>query len=260
MDSNDLFPPGLLVHATREQIAAHLPKIALMQPVTLVAEGVVCAPRAGHDLARKGYESCTLEMSPLAAPAGWPDPPSRTAGRWFIRSTGHIRAPAGYLELTQVPGDGFGTWSHSTTVLCLEALPGLEAGPAIDLGCGSGLLTQAWASTMGPVLAVDLDPHAIAQARASVKIGRPSHPVVFTQAPFAQVLPESHAPVLLANVPPIGHREITATLNDSVRSLLVSGVQTAQADDVLDGYRRRGFQVIATTVSGTWRCWVLVRV
>jgi ribosomal protein L11 methylase PrmA len=259
VDSNDLFPPSLFVHADAGQIATHFASIALMQPVALVPGGVVCVPRAGHDLARSGYDACPLEMSVLATTPAWPDPPSLTAGFWFIRAPAHIRAPAGFHGLTQVPGDGFGAWPHPTTTLCLEALPALAPGAAIDLGCGSGLLTQAWAMTMGPVVAVDLDPRAITQARASVAVGRLSHPVAFAQAPFARMLPGSEASVLLANVPPIGHREIAATLNRSARWLLASGVHVAQADDILDGYGRRGFRVLARTAAGPWGCWVLVR-
>jgi ribosomal protein L11 methylase PrmA len=259
MDSNDLLPPGLLVHATPDQITAHLPAIALLQPVALIPDGVVCAPRAGHDLARRGYAVLALETSVLAQPPGWPDPPSLTAGEWFIRSPGHIRAPAGYVELTQVAGDGFGTWPHPTTVLCLEALDGLGPDAAIDLGCGSGLLTQAWATTRGPVEAVDLDPYAIAQTRASLDAGRPCLPVTYAQAPFGRALPGSTAPVLLANVPPVAHREIAAALNESARLVLASGVRTNDADAMLNDYRHAGFRIAAATASGPWGCWVLER-
>ena len=44
----------------------------------------------------------------------------------------------------------------------------LPAGAALDVGCGSGLLAQAWAALgRGPVLACDLDPRALARPPAA---------------------------------------------------------------------------------------------
>ena len=62
------------------------------------------------------------------------------------------------------PGMAFGTGSHPTTHLCLEALEDLTpaGGQVLDLGCGSGILAIA-AAKFGAahVLAVDNDPIAV---------------------------------------------------------------------------------------------------
>lgn len=61
------------------------------------------------------------------------------------------------------PGLTFGTGSHATTRMCLEALDGMElAGKRVlDLGCGSGILGIA-ALLLGAkeVVACDIDPNA----------------------------------------------------------------------------------------------------
>ena len=62
------------------------------------------------------------------------------------------------------PGMAFGTGTHPTTQLCLEALedlvkPGMEV---LDLGCGSGILSIAAAHLgAGHVLALDIDSIAV---------------------------------------------------------------------------------------------------
>lgn len=62
------------------------------------------------------------------------------------------------------PGMAFGTGTHPTTHLCLEALEDLTppGGEVLDLGCGSGILAIA-AARFGAanVLAVDNDPIAV---------------------------------------------------------------------------------------------------
>lgn len=67
------------------------------------------------------------------------------------------------VEVVIDPGQAFGTGSHATTRLCLEALLELPAaGPLVDLGSGSGVLGIA-AVKLGwdPVRALDLEPAAV---------------------------------------------------------------------------------------------------
>ena len=259
MDSNRPFPAGLLVHGTREEIVADFAAVALLQPVTATADGAVCAPRAAPEMARRGAALCTLAMSPLATPPGWPDPPAVTVSTWYLRSPRHMAAPAGFRELIQVPGEGFGAWPHPTTLMCLTAIDGLDNGSAVDLGCGSGLLTQAWATIRGPVHAIDLDSRAVAHTRASLAHTRLQHPVTVERAAFATTLPGSTAPTLLANVPPAGHREIQGSLPAAARTIVASGVRARDAAVVLEGYRAHDFVPVVTDTRDGWGFWVLQR-
>jgi len=259
MDSNDLLPPGLIVRGDPLGIAANFAAVALLQPVGTVDDGVVCAPRAAPELARHGRAACPLPMTPLPGPPAWPDPPSLTAGPWFIRSRLHITAPSGFRDLVQVPGEGFGAWPHPTTLLCLCALDGLPQARAVDLGCGSGLLSQAWATTHGAVTAVDIDRRAVSHTAASLAHARPVHRVELCQAPIARVLPDTTQPILLANVPPAVHREIAQAVTPAARMLLISGVRTRDAEATLGAYRELRFAVTAVTHLDGWGCWVMLR-
>ena len=66
--------------------------------------------------------------------------------------------PAGTLAVVVDPGRAFGTGSHPTTRLCLQALQELEPQTLLDVGCGSGVLSIA-AALLGfePVIGVDVE-------------------------------------------------------------------------------------------------------
>ena len=67
------------------------------------------------------------------------------------------------------PGRAFGTGAHPTTRLCVDLLASLEGrGSLLDVGCGSGVLAIAGRRLgFAPVLAVDVDPIAVATTRAN---------------------------------------------------------------------------------------------
>ena len=82
---------------------------------------------------------------------------------WVVPS--HHEAPAqAQVVLKLDPGLAFGTGTHPTTALCLEAVDQLvEPGARIlDYGCGSGILAIA-ALKLGAAsaLAIDIDPQAL---------------------------------------------------------------------------------------------------
>jgi ribosomal protein L11 methyltransferase len=63
------------------------------------------------------------------------------------------------------PGRAFGTGGHGSTRAALSLLQRLEPQPALDLGCGSGVLAIAAAKLgFGPLEAFDVDPLAVANA------------------------------------------------------------------------------------------------
>ncbi len=70
--------------------------------------------------------------------------------------------PAGLPHVVIDPGQAFGTGGHGSTRASLELLAALPAGPLLDLGCGSGVLSIA-AIRLGfdPVHACDNDPIAV---------------------------------------------------------------------------------------------------
>jgi len=109
----------------------------------------------------------------------------------------------GRLNLVINPGRGFGTGTHPTTRLCLtlleEAVGDERPGRALDVGTGSGILAIA-AVKLGvrEVVAVDVDPEALGNARENVTLnGVEGRVTLVACAPRA--LKEMY-PLVLANL------------------------------------------------------------
>jgi ribosomal protein L11 methyltransferase len=90
-------------------------------------------------------------------------------GRFEIVPRWEAKGPAAERLIVD-PGRAFGTGTHETTKLCLEALERLAdrrpLGRTLDLGAGTALLAVAARRLgAGPVVASDIDPEATAAAR-----------------------------------------------------------------------------------------------
>jgi ribosomal protein L11 methyltransferase len=165
----------------------------------------------------------------LILPA-WLEPPPEHAGRRVVR-----------LD----PDCAFGTGSHPTTRLCLEALErlasvregGLAGRRVADLGCGSGILALA-ALELGAAVAaaVDTDPLAVqatwangalngpgVEARLRVGRGSVAALAALQESPADLLLCNILAPVIEALAPEFG-----AVLAPAGEGLL-SGLLVAQA-------------------------------
>ncbi len=107
--------------------------------------------------------------------AGWEDAwrsfhrPARI-GRLWVGPPWEL-PDADSIPVVVDPGQAFGTGAHPTTRLCLELL--LEQSPTsvVDIGCGSGVLAVA-AAKLGfdRVVAIDLEPAAVAAARENARV------------------------------------------------------------------------------------------
>jgi ribosomal protein L11 methyltransferase len=141
------------------------------------------------------------------------------------------------------PGHAFGTGTHATTRLVLEALercrPSLpDRGPVVDLGTGSGILAIAAVKLgLAPVTAIDIDPEAIDEAQENA-CANDVHPQVRLLEGDVQDVPEG-ARLVLANLSAPVHRAIAqklaARLQPGGRALL-SGLLTDEVDGVVDAW------------------------
>ena len=96
-----------------------------------------------------------------------------TIGKYFIYGSHIDEIPNDKIALQIDAATAFGTGEHQTTHGCLEALNELDFEPkkVIDVGCGSGILSMAYAKTFNKkVDAVDIDPESVRVATQNAEI------------------------------------------------------------------------------------------
>jgi len=237
-----ILPAGLLVEADLSAITAAFADLCALQPVRFTPAGLVCSPRCAPELAGPALARCPLPTRALDVVPGWPAPPSAQIAGWYRRSPDHAPAPSGVRELIQAPGEGFGPGDHSTTAMCLGVIDQLSGGDAVDIGCGSGLLAQAWvALARGGVVACDLDPRAVDQARRSLAAANRGDEVDLRLGPVAVVSAHEIAGrVVLANVPLAAHQSLLDRVIAPPRAVVLSGIRGPQVAALEQAWRARG--------------------
>jgi len=163
--------------------------------------------------------------------------------------------------LRVLPARAFGTGTHETTRLCLGALRALAGrrrlGRLADLGAGTGILAVAAARLgAGPVIALDIDPEAVASSRLHARMNEVGVHVV--QGDGAGPLRAGIFDVVVANLTApllIERREEIAALRAPSGALVLSGFLRDDADAIADAYAARGSDSIR--VDGEWAALVV---
>ncbi len=248
------------MRASHAAIARVFGALIPLQPVAWSDDGLICAPRVALDDITDAITSCPLPTESMRRVTVWPDSPAALVAGWYRRSDRHAPAPFGVPELVQVAGDGFGSGDHATTAMCLAAFNHLPSGPAVDAGCGSGLLAQAWALRWSVhVLAVDLDPGAVAQTRASVAAAGCANLVEVRRQTVQMITAdELSGRVVFANLLYSAQTKLLVRFDDPPAAIVVSGLRPTDATHVVSAYQRMGLRHIRAMRHGGFDCHVLV--
>lgn len=186
--------------------------------------------------------------------AGWK---AFSVGRVMVRPSWiQSRPPSGAVEIVLDPGMAFGTGTHPTTTLCLQALddavaarPGLSV---FDVGTGSGLLAIAAQKLgAGRVVASDNDPVAVCVARGNaqrngVSIEVTGADVASVSGPFDLVVANILANTLIELAPALA-RQLAPR-----GTLLLSGLLAGQEEQVLAPYLAEGLAQQDLRRQGEW--------
>jgi len=135
-------------------------------------------------------------------------------GRFLVAPCWQAAGPSPDVLVVD-PGRAFGTGTHETTRLCLEALEELASrrplGRTLDLGAGTALLAVAAQRLgAGPLVASDIDPEATAASRhhaqlngARLHVVRADGGAAFRAGSFDLVLANLMALLLIDSAPEI---------------------------------------------------------
>ncbi len=161
------------------------------------------------------------------------------------------------------PSMAFGTGTHPTTQLCMELLeetvqPGKAA---IDVGCGSGILSIG-AVKLGaaPVLAVDIDNAAIRSTKENAQANGVLEKIETGLGSVKEICEGRFsirsAPLVLANIlAPVIIRlfdDGLAQLVEPEGKMLLSGILDEQAPGVVEAAEKKGLKKEAIRQMGDW--------
>lgn len=186
------------------------------------------------------------------------------------------------------PGIAFGTGTHETTKLCIQALSkyGCQGKRMLDVGCGSGILAIA-ALKLGAsyAAATDIDEVAVHVAKENMQVNHitddryalytgdlinntaADHSYTFTAPSAGAETTGSSLSSLLGNGFDIVTANILADviipLSGVIRPhmadgglFISSGIIDTRADDVEEALRKNGFSIVAKETLGEWVCFV----
>jgi ribosomal protein L11 methyltransferase len=155
------------------------------------------------------------------------------------------------------PGMAFGTGTHPTTVMCLQALEKtVKAGDVvIDVGTGSGVLSIASALLgANKVHALDLDPVAVKSAQENVQLNHVEKIVEVEQGNLLEKV-QTEADVVVANI----LAEVIMTFTDDAYSIIkpggffiTSGIIGAKKEVVKSALEKSGFIIEEVLMLEDW--------
>lgn len=185
--------------------------------------------------------------------------PVKISERFTIVPTWETYEPVSSDELIIEldPGMAFGTGTHPTTVMCIQALEKTvkKGDVVVDVGTGSGILSIA-AAMLGAkrVHALDLDPVAVESAKLNVKLNKVHDVVTVSQNNLLDRMDEQ-ADVIVAN---ILAEIILRFVDDAYRLLrsdgmfITSGIIQTKKQEVKEGLLRAGFTIEETLTMEDW--------
>jgi ribosomal protein L11 methyltransferase len=156
------------------------------------------------------------------------------------------------------PGMAFGTGTHPTTVMCIQALERtVQSGDkVIDVGTGSGVLSIA-AAMLGAdqIRAFDLDEVAVRSARLNIKLNKVSNAVTVSQNNLLDGVEENCAEVVVANI----LAEVILRFTEDVARVvkpggyfIASGIIQQKKYLVKDALIQEGFEIAESILMEDW--------
>jgi ribosomal protein L11 methyltransferase len=177
---------------------------------------------------------------------------------------GSALTSAGRIVVFMEPGMAFGTGTHETTQLCMDALEGYLAprSTCLDVGTGSGILAIA-AVKLGArkVVGCDIDPIAVEIATLNGAQNGCGNRVQWVLGDVGKVRP-FHPGCLVANLTVELIEEEFWKLERRMKSgafMILSGLLNSQANRIERLRRQSSLRLRQRLTKGEWACLIYVR-
>ncbi|MDR7870186.1 MAG: 50S ribosomal protein L11 methyltransferase [Tissierellaceae bacterium] len=157
------------------------------------------------------------------------------------------------------PGMAFGTGTHETTSLCIEALESIvKPGDHIyDIGCGSGILGVV-AAKLGAqkVIGIDIDPVCVDVSNENIDLNNVGDKVEVYQGDLFDVV-SGKVDLIVSNI--IAEviagmvKDLDKYLNDD-GTFIASGIILSKVELVENALRENGYNILETKRLREWAC------
>lgn len=157
------------------------------------------------------------------------------------------------------PGMAFGTGTHETTVMCIEALEKYvkKNDLVYDIGCGSGILSIVAAKLGGKKsIGIDLDELCVKVSNENIILNNVEDLVEIKQGNLLDVVYDK-ADIIVSNIIAEVIVKMTGSLKDYLKPngiFISSGIILDKVDMVKKALIKNGFKVLEIENMGEWAC------
>lgn len=191
--------------------------------------------------------------------------PVEIGKRLMVAPSWKLPCESGGRRVIQIdPGMAFGTGTHETTRMCLEAIEKRwRKGRLLDVGTGTGILAIA-AARLSPeshITAIDIDPQAVIVARENIEINGVTGSIEIAEGQPGDYVGRRFD-VVVANLT----AEVIISLIDDLAGclspsgvMILSGILTTLRADVERAIVESGLTVVDRREAGEWTALVAQR-
>ena len=253
LDKKDFPADGVIVKA-------YLPVNSfLIETMSEIEQSIAELPDFGLNVGRNEIKTSEVDDEDWATAWKKYYHPVKISGRFTIVPTWEEYEPVDSDELIIEldPGMAFGTGTHPTTVLCIQALEKYiqQDDIVIDVGTGSGVLSIA-AAMLGAkkIAALDLDHVAVTAAKENIELNKVEDIVEVSHGNLLEAI-DIKPNLIVANI----LADVIMSFSADAASILpedglfiVSGIIGEKRDEVKNDLVNKGFEIIESVLMEDW--------